>query len=460
MKRLIKCFVAYPSIPASIPETIKGAVEEINKNEECHIKTWEDCAISGKFIIDVICREIDESDLFIADLTKLNPNVLFELGYAIGKQKRVWLIFDPSFEESKKLFDQLRILTTVGYAAYSNTYTIIDNFYKEKPWLDLNDTIFKKSIEPALQARKEMRLLYLKNQYETEASIRLSRLVRQFNMPTTLSDPKESAVQTLTWYVENMWRAPGIIVHLSGESRYGSHLHNSRYSFVSGLAHGLQKPLLMLVESDYQPPIDYSDILFHYNTPTKCTEIANDWLQKVSSIYSESKKKSGEYAKKIALSADLKSFNIGEYIAENEEDVLDEYFIETEAFLKVIEGQYSVVVGRKGTGKTANLYMAAKKLSEDKRNLVCVIKPVSYDVQGIVRLSKSIKEKDQKGYLSEALWKFLIYSEIARTTYEKIKQLPYIEKNSPESKLEELMEEKGSMLLDEFAVRLERAVGI
>jgi hypothetical protein len=257
-----------------------------------------------------------------------------------------------------------------------------------------------------------------------------------------------------------MWRAPGIIVHLSGESRYGSHLHNSRYSFVSGLAHGLQKPLLMLVESDYQPPIDYSDILFHYNTPTKCTEIANDWLQKVSSIYSESKKKSGEYAKKIALSADLKSFNIGEYIAENEEDVLDEYFIETEAFLKVIEGQYSVVVGRKGTGKTANLYMAAKKLSEDKRNLVCVIKPVSYDVQGIVRLSKSIKEKDQKGYLSEALWKFLIYSEIARTTYEKIKQLPYIEKNSPESKLEELMEEKGSMLLDEFAVRLERAVGI
>ena len=99
-----------------------------------------------------------------------------------------------------------------------------------------------------------------------------------------------------------------------------------------------------------------------------------------------------------------------------------------------------------------------KKLSEDKRNLVCIIKPDSYDVQGIVRLSKSIKEKDQKGYLSESLWKFLIYSEIALAAYKKIKMLPYVDKDTPEDKLEKLMENQGSMFLDEFAVRLERAV--
>lgn len=458
MKKIISGFFAYPSKPASIPETIKRAVNEINKAQDCHIKTWQECAITGKFIIDVICREIDNADLFIADLTWANPNVLFELGYAIGKRKRVWLLLDSSFTESKNLFDQLRILTTVGYAPYSNSNDITRQFYNEHPWLDLQETIFVRSIEPALQEHEEKQLLYLKNQHETEASIKLSRLVSSFKLPTTLSDPKESSVQTLAWYVTKIWHAPGIIAHLSGEKRQGSQLHNLRYAFVSGLAHGFQKPLLMLVEADYSTPIDYSDILSHYKTPSECVEMAQSWLEKVSSEYAKNQKESKEYVKKVALSADLRSFNLGEYIAENEEKILNEYFVETEPFLRVIERQHSVVVGRKGTGKTANLFMAARKLSEDKRNLVCVIKPVSYDVQGVVRLGKAIKEKDKKGYLAETLWKFLIFSEIALAAYEEIKQLPYVDEKSPEGKLKELMEAQGSILLDDFAVRLERCV--
>ena len=88
MSNSILGFFAYPSQPSSIPEIVKSAVDKINKSQECHIKTWQECAISGKVIIDVICREIDDADLFIADLTGANPNVLFELGYAISKQKR------------------------------------------------------------------------------------------------------------------------------------------------------------------------------------------------------------------------------------------------------------------------------------------------------------------------------------------------------------------------------------
>ncbi len=214
----------------------------------------------------------------------------------------------------------------------------------------------------------------------------------------------------------------------------------------------------MLVEADYSTPIDYRDILSHYKTPSECVEMAQSWLEKVSSEYAKNQKESKEYVKKVALSADLRSFNLGEYIAENEEKILNEYFVETEPFLRVIERQHSVVVGRKGTGKTANLFMAARKLSEDKRNLVCVIKPVSYDVQGVVRLGKAIKEKDKKGYLAETLWKFLIFSEIALAAYEEIKQLPYVDEKSPEGKLKELMEAQGSILLDDFAVRLERCV--
>lgn len=40
-------------------------------------------------IINRIIREINAADLVIADLTLLSPNVIYELGYARGRGKRV-----------------------------------------------------------------------------------------------------------------------------------------------------------------------------------------------------------------------------------------------------------------------------------------------------------------------------------------------------------------------------------
>lgn len=451
-------FFAYPSTPASIPEVIQNAVEKINRSRELAIKTWETCSVSGKIIIDVICSEINAADFFLADLTGANPNVLFELGYAIGRKKRVWVLLDTSLEESRMLFDKLEMLTTLGYSPYSNSRNIIDNFYKDQPWTDLNDTIFKQSIEPALSSRENSGLLYLKTQFDTEASRLLSRTVDTYSLPKTLSDPNETSAQTLFWYARKIWYSLGVIAHLSGLGRRGHRLHNSRYAFLSGLAHGLEKPLLMLAEFDYPTPIDYRNILQKYNTAAECENIARTWLDSISSQYASDRKESGDYAKKVALAVDLRSLDLGEYLAENEEEVLHEYFVETQPFLGVLDGQHTIVIGRKGSGKTANLYMAAERLGKDKRNLVCVIKPVSYDVQGIVRLGKQIAERDQKGYLAQALWKFMIISEIARVAYEETRKLPYVDSASPEGQLKTFVEGHGSLLQDNFAVRLERCV--
>jgi hypothetical protein len=86
---MITGFFAYPSEP-SISEIIQGAVCSVNRSKQVYIKTWEQCRVAGKVIIDELCREIDQGALFCADLTTLNANVMFELGYAIGKKKRIW----------------------------------------------------------------------------------------------------------------------------------------------------------------------------------------------------------------------------------------------------------------------------------------------------------------------------------------------------------------------------------
>jgi len=82
--------------------------------------SWKSTSIGGKFVILSICEMIDVKDIFICDLTYLNPNVLFELGYAIAKKKRVWIIRDSNIEASKSDYDNFKILTTLGYKPYSN----------------------------------------------------------------------------------------------------------------------------------------------------------------------------------------------------------------------------------------------------------------------------------------------------------------------------------------------------
>jgi nucleoside 2-deoxyribosyltransferase len=42
--------------------------------------------------VDPIIEKIQTSDVLVADITKLNFNVMYEIGYAIGKSKRVLLI--------------------------------------------------------------------------------------------------------------------------------------------------------------------------------------------------------------------------------------------------------------------------------------------------------------------------------------------------------------------------------
>jgi len=180
-------FFAYPSTPKTISETIQTAVSTINRSGLVSIKVWEDCRIGGKVIVDEICKEITNADLFCADLTHLNANVMFELGFAIAKNRRVWLLLDTSIVEARKRFDQLRILTTVGYANYCNSRDIEQAFYKESPYSDLKSTIFEMAIYPNLPQGNQSKLVYLKNKHNTEASTRISKRVEDSRIPLVIS---------------------------------------------------------------------------------------------------------------------------------------------------------------------------------------------------------------------------------------------------------------------------------
>ena len=132
--------------------------------------------------------------------------------------------------------------------------------------------------------------------------------------------------------------------------------------------------------------------------------------------------------------------------------------METTPFREALEGRQTIFIGRKGTGKTANLLKLAATLRKDRDNLVCVIKPVAYEIESLVRLFGSYHERDTKGYVIESLWKFLLYTEIANSILCEIDERPHLWLNENTEPLRVLLEENQKALKGDFAVRLERCV--
>jgi nucleoside 2-deoxyribosyltransferase len=94
-------FFAYPSDPSDCGQAIESAIEMINsKNEDVDLKSWKHLQTGGNFIISAILNQIESSDFFCADITGINENVLFELGFAIGKRKPIFLIHDTTITEA------------------------------------------------------------------------------------------------------------------------------------------------------------------------------------------------------------------------------------------------------------------------------------------------------------------------------------------------------------------------
>ena len=448
-----KAFFAYPSSRPTLRDAVLEATYRLNASGNVDIKTWEECRISGKLVINSICEAIDKADLFFADLTGLNANVMFELGYAIASDKRIWLILDSSFATDKNSFEQLKVLTTIGYVDCSNSQGIIRGFYKERPFTDLENTIFRTVIQPNLKPGGYQSILHLKSKHENEAAMRVSTSLQR-NLPdkVIVDDPHESAVQSLTWYGSRVFGCEGLVCQFTDPERKDAYLQTARQALVCGMAHGFKKPLLMLAEDNLLAPVDYREYLKNYKQVPEALRHLDEWLQPVGQSLQTSKKAS-KVRHTAQLAIDLKNLRFGEHVAENEvQRLVGEYFIRTAAYDDAVNGNQAVFVGRKGSGKTANLMKLGDELSRSKQNLVCVIKPPDYQMQGIVELLQRYQHRKVKGYTIESLWKFLILTEIANTA---IDSSSYAGIDRAEQSFLQFVEKHSRIIRVDFATRLE-----
>ncbi|HKV91224.1 MAG TPA: hypothetical protein VJW20_01610 [Candidatus Angelobacter sp.] len=453
------CFVAYPSLPADRAESIEQAIEELRNGGVVDIIGWKHLAVGGRVVVNAICDEIKNRAVFVADVTGLNPNVLFELGYAIARKRRIWLLLNPNIERAKAEFDRFQLLTTIGYVPYSNSRDIVSEFYKAQPYNNLSQNLYDELLLSAGPPSTRNALFYLRCDVNTEASMRLARRVSSGPIKSLIDDPQEIRFQPFAWYVQQVTSAFAVVCHfLSSEYQHWEQ-HNAKHALIAGLAHGLAKPLLMLAHEPYSSPLDYRDLLRKHQTARQAESLFAEWSLPHVEQYEKRISQIAEYAAGERQQRQLRDIAVGDPVAEFESDSILEYYVPTAPYLETLNSKYSILVGRKGTGKTATLFRLAEDLSSDPRNHTTVVKPVGYELEGLLAILRQELSRAEKGYLVESFWKFLLYTELAKSTYEELLGKPeYYVRSAAEAALCEFVNQYQSLITPEFSIRLETAV--
>ncbi len=450
-----KIFIAYSNEPATIGESIEEAAYQINDSGIYTVTTWKNLSVAGHFIIDKICKGIEDCEIFICELTTLNYNVLFELGYAIGCEKKIIILLDTNYPNAIKQFEAFGLLTTIGYSSYTNSQNIIDIVLG---YDSANNNDLLSETLPNVSIGNSEGILYLKSPIETDSSIKLSRHIHSIKVKTIIDDPIEVSKRTFSWYIESLYNSRGIVAHLLSFEQNNNIEHNAKVSFICGIGHGMGNPILMLAHDPFIAPIDYKNILKVHTTATQCLRLAEDWFSLNGEDLNKEKILLRFSAKQLKAQNDLQQINMGDSVAENESQLVLDYYVQTASYDEAIRSNHTIFVGRKGCGKTANLF----KLADDfdtSQNHVCVIKPVAYEIEGILHILKHNLLKANRGFLIESLWKFLIYTELAKSIYNKLITKPvYYEFTENENNIKRYVEENEDIIMPEFSARLDYAV--
>jgi hypothetical protein len=289
--------------------------------------------------------------------------------------------------------------------------------------------------------------------------MRIARRVAGAPLPAVVDDPVDDGIRSLEWYLASVTAAQGVICHFLSDDYEDVRISNAKGALVAGLAYGLKKPLLMLAHNPYHSPIDYRDLMRAHSDAQHAESFYQAWLSHLLEAGRDRIERKSIYVQAVAAHGGLLELNIGDPIAEYEPEGFTEYFIPTSAYAEAVNGQHSIFVGRKGTGKTATLLKVADQLGDDPRNHICIIKPVDYELEGLLSILQKQMTTSEKGFLVESFWKALAYTELAKSVYEKIMAKPeFLGRSAAEIDLVGFVEGSADFILPEFSLRIENLV--
>lgn len=406
-----KGFFAYPSSPREIGNVIEAAAEKTRwGGNEVTFKTWRALDICGHFIEKQITEELESTEFTIADITRLNFNVTYEIGFAIGRSKRFILVRNRSIENAEPKIQDVGIFDTLGYEEYENSEGLRDCVKK------LSDL---RPIDYSQPLNQKAPVYLVEPTHKTDWVGRIISRIKKTGYIFRSFDPNESPRLSAYDAIAQVAQSYGVVVPLLGFSTSNANIHNMRAAFVIGLAHGMEKATCIIQNGDTPVPIDYRDFVKVSYHPNDVNEIIADFASSVAIAFQSTEPKT----ERGALSF-LKKLDLGATSAENEMRYLGNYYLETEQYMQSLRGEAHLVVGRKGSGKSAIFLQIRDREREINRskNIVVDLKPDGFKLVKFKEQILSFLEEGTYQHTITAFWEYVLLLEICYKILEKDRQ--------------------------------------
>jgi hypothetical protein len=403
-------FFAYESGHQENRDAIYRGINDYNTHQKTYQAiTWEDLKVGGNILNATILKAIDHCEIFCCDLTYQNHNVLFELGYAIGKGKKLSVLLNPTVNGSKEKYSSSKVLNNIGYDEFRNGKEVLCALQQKK---HISEVSINSLFNVSQHDIDTSDLLYLSSAIENQAALDLSNYIDKLDSIIIQNKSSEVEYQPLLWYITGIMKCKNILIHLLGIDKKINDSINAEYSLFAGMAYGLGKNVMLLAPKPFRAPIDYSDILVEYTDSNDCLLKTTDWIEK------NLRKYNGIHPKTLKNTnteqeLNLLKLGIGYETAEEEENDLLEYFIEIETYKHATERTSCIITGRKGAGKSAIFIRLRDYLiSKNNRSLNIIIKPESDELLTGVELTQLYSNEKSKRALLTATWRLVLFSSL------------------------------------------------
>jgi hypothetical protein len=407
-------FLAFPSQPREIRETIERTIRIFSGQKPgTTLVPWTGLDVSGRLISQAILSKINASTLLIADISALNPNVSYEIGYAIGSKKPTKLIINKIYQErTSQQLRQIGLFDTVGWHVYENSEDLAEHFVANIP--AAYDSMFVPS-----GFDKKTPVYLVDGPHRSEVAVRIvQQAKRNFQSLLKLFDPREKGRLPILEAIENVARSRLVIVSMLPLQYPEAEIHNIRSSFVAGVAHGMGRALVIFQLGSDAPPLDFRDDV----TLALDVEQVDRRLQAItpevyrSLVLDEAPREHGELTF-------LEGLNIGANVAEEEEEGLASYYYPMDPYYRAARGDVRIVAGRKGSGKSALFYRLANDKTNTPKNIVLDLQPESYQ---LIKFKEEVLRVLMPGtqlHVLVAIWDYILLLELTHRLLETDKEL-------------------------------------
>lgn len=401
----IEGFFAYASKPYQLTRTIQEAIERANKSGGCHYTSWEENDIAGRPLTAPIFEGLDSANVLAADITTINFNVTFEIGYAIGIGRRVFLTKSAEYESDDELINRIGIFDTLGYETYKTSQELARLISTIRDLHPIDTTSKLNVTTPAY---------VLETPTRGDVMVQIISRIKKARLFYRSFEPSEAARMSAPDAISHVASSYGVVVPLLSPDQKEAAVHNIRAAFVTGLGVGLEIPTLVLQDQNGPlAPLDVRDFVKSYSHPDDLKEYIHDFSLSVFERIQETKNLT------LPIGNLLSKLVIGDPMAENELQTLSQYYLQTHEFNRALRGEVNLVVGRKGTGKTALFSQLRNQKRNNKNNVVVDLKPEGYQLIKLKEQVLDVLTAGAKQHLVTALWEYLLYSEICHKILEK-----------------------------------------